>query len=71
MKSSQLLQKLWHSNFKPKKKKNQNNKTKPAESYREKRILFSPMEKFIVNLIIDLNIVFLIITYTFVTQYET
>lgn len=29
------------------------------------------MEKFIVNLIIDLNIVFLIITYTFVTQYET
>ena len=37
----------------------------------EKRILFSPMEKFIVNLIIDLNIVFLIITYTFVTQYET
>lgn len=29
------------------------------------------MEKFIVNLITDLNIVFLIITYTFVTQYET
>lgn len=30
------------------------------------------MEKLsIVNLIIDLNIVFLIITYTFVTQYET
>ena len=70
MKSSQLLQKLWHSNFKPKKKKQNtpNNKIKPAESYAEKRIQFSPMEKLS---IVKLIIVFLIIAYTFVTQYET
>ena len=53
---------------KKKKQNTPNNKIKPAESYAEKRIQFSPMEKLsIVNLII----VFLIIAYTFVTQYET